>query len=578
MMATPPLYRPALLTALRGGYSRTDLLADLGAGALVGVVALPLSIALAIASGVRPEQGLWTAVIGGLLISLLGGSRVQIGGPAGAFVGLCAAAINQFGFPGLALATLMAGLMTVFLGLARLGTVISFIPVPVVIGFTSGIALILASTQLGPALGIPDPEVPIEHLHERLTWIGTHFSAVHVQPVLLCVGAIAIILGLRRLGPRIPGGLIAVAVAAVVVHLLGIEGSGPDQVATIATRFPQLADGLPAFSWPTLAWFAPDPQYLERLAAHGKTFSWLTYLTSLSEVALAFALLGAIESLLSAVVADGMTGHRHDSNSELIGQGVANLIGPFFGCLPATGVIARTATNVRAGARTPVAGIVHALIVLTMLLVLAPLVVHIPLAALAGVLLVVCWSMAEIRHWPHILRASRGDAFLLPLAFGLTAFIGLAQAILIGTVLAMFVFVRRMAEATHIERHSSETSSTMLAMTLPAGVVVYDIRGPFFFGAATLLRDLDGESGPRAQAMILRLGNVPFIDATAGFALRELVATLRKHGGHLLLSDIHTRPVMDLERLGMTEVIGAEQIHGTLESAVRRAGELVGKA
>ena len=560
-MDLPPLYRPAFFDTLRKGYDRRTFLADLSAGALVGVVALPLSLALAIASGVRPEQGLWTAVIAGALISLFGGSKVQIGGPAGAFVGLCAAGVNQFGFAGLALATMMAGAMVIGLGLMRLGTAISFIPTPVVIGFTSGIALILASTQLGSALGIADPTTPMEHLHERLTYLVHNLGNAHLAPMLICTGVIGVILWLRRSHPRLPGGLIAIVVATLAVWLGGCEGSESGQVATIATRFPDLASqgGLPMFSWPSLSWFTPkgidDPD-----------FHWLTYIASLSNLALAIGLLGAIESLLSAVVADGMSGNRHDANSELIGQGIANLISPLFGCLPASGVIARTSTNVRAGAKTPVAGLVHAGVVLLMLVALAPLVIHVPLAALAGVLLVVCWYMAELRHWPHLLRAGRGDAILLPIAFFGTAFVGLTQAILVGTTLAMFVFVKRMSEATSIEKASPK--DVISNEEIPPGVQIYTVRGPFFFGAATLLRDLE-PGRERVRFTILRIANVPFIDATAAFGLRELVATCRAQGGELLVADIHTRPLADLERHGVLELIGEDHVFADADSALR---------
>ena len=280
-------YQPALFTALRRGYGRADVAADLGAGLLVGVVALPLSLALAIAAGAPPQVGLWTAIVGGFLIALLGGSRVQIGGPAGAFVPLCVAVVQQFGLPGLALATVMSGLLQLFLGICRLGTVIAFIPIPVVIGFTTGIAVILASTQLGPALGIPDSAQPIEHLHERVAhlWHGRH--AIHALPLAVCAGTVALIALLRRTHPRLPGGLIAIALAAAAVWASGWEGSGRGEVATIATRYPEFAHGLPLFSWPSLAWFAPDPAYVAQLERQGAHFDWIRYLVDLSQFALA---------------------------------------------------------------------------------------------------------------------------------------------------------------------------------------------------------------------------------------------------------------------------------------------------
>ena len=559
------LYRPALLHALSQGYSRRDLLADVGAGLLVGVVALPLSMALAIASGCTPEQGLWTAVVGGLLISLFGGSRVQIGGPAGAFVGLCAVGVNQFGYPGLALATLMSGLFILFMGFARLGKAVSYIPTPVVIGFTTGIAVILFSTQVGPALGIADPAKPIEHMHERVQYLITHGDAWNWRALLCCAMTVAMILALRRVSNKLPGALVAVVVVAVMAHLLdwdapvkGVVGwDDPTHIATIESRYGGIPASLPAPEFPALG-----------LGEHWTIHDLFIRLKDLSSLALALALLGSIESLLSAVVSDGMTGHRHDSNSELIGQGIANLVTPFFHGLPVTGVIARTSTNVRAGARTPIAGIIHALTILAVMLLAAPLVGHVPLAALAGVLLVVCWYMAELRHWPHILKAGRSDAFLLPIAFMLTTFIGVTEAILVGVTLAMFFFVKRMADATEVERHHSRVSDVIGTLVIPTGVEVYSVRGPFFFGAATLIRDLDGATNAESSTLILRLEGVPFIDATAAFSLRELAATLRRRGGRLLLAEVTDRVRVDLRRHNLLQDLGHDAVFSRLDLAV----------
>jgi SulP family sulfate permease len=563
------LYRPALLSALQEGYSRRRFSADLFAGLLVGVVALPLSMALAIASGCTPEQGLWTAIIGGFLISLLGGSRVQIGGPAGAFVGLCAVGVNQFGYAGLALATLMAGAFILVLGLARLGKAVSYIPTPVVIGFTTGIALILLSTQVGPAFGISDPAKPVEHLHERVQHLATHAGEWNWRALVCCAATVVFIVVARRVSPKLPGALVALVVVAGVAYLLGWDAPAPGRpasddpvrIATIASRYGDIPASLPAPAFPSLG-----------LGEQWTLHDLLVRLKDLSSLALALALLGAIESLLSAVVADGMTGNRHDSNSELIGQGVANLVTPFFQGLPATGVIARTSTNVRAGAQTPIAGLIHALTVLLIMLVAAPLVGHIPLAALAGVLLVVCWHMAELRHWPHILKAGRGDAFLLPIAFLLTAFIGVTEAILVGVVLAMFFFVKRMADATEVEQHRRSASDVAGTPAIPAGVEVYSVRGPFFFGAATLIRDLEGDTTDQPRTLVLRLGGVPFIDATAAFSVRELAAALRRRGGRLVLAEVDGRLRRDLARHDLIADLGAEAVHERLDDALGGAG------
>jgi SulP family sulfate permease len=557
-------YRPGIMV-LAEGYTRRDLLADLGAGLLVGVVALPLSMALAIASGCRPEQGLWTTIIAGVLISVLGGSRVQIGGPAGAFVGLCASIVSQFGQSGLALCTVMAGALILFMGVVRLGKAISYVPTPVVIGFTTGIALILLSTQIGPALGVRDPDKPSENMVDRLDYILSNLraGAFNWRALTCCVATVAMILLFRRFSHKIPGALIALAVVGGASWALGWEGDDRDHVLTILARYGDIPHGLPAPALPSLG-----------LPSDWQFHDLMQRLKDLSLLALAMALLGSIESLLSAVVSDGMSGFRHDSNAELVGQGIANLVVPFFQGMPATGVIARTSTNVRAGGRTPVAGVVHSLTVLLIMLLAGPLVVHIPLASLAGVLLVVCWYMAELRHWPHILKAGRGDAVLLPIAFLLTAFIGLPVAILVGVVLAMFFFVKSMSDTAQVEKYSAEDRSIALP-AVPAGVEVYEVRGPFFFGAATLIRDLDSSSHHQSRVMVLRLRLVPFIDATAAFSLRELDASLRSRGGRLLISDIHTRALHDLERNGICEAVGRDAIHADLEGALAQAASIV---
>jgi sulfate permease, SulP family len=559
-----PLYRPALLRSLRAGYSRQDLIADILAGLLVGVVALPLSMGLALASGATAQQGLYVAIVGGLLISVFGGSRVQIGGPAGAFVGICAAAAANphIGLFGLSIATFFAGAMILCMGLLRLGKSITFIPVPVVIGFTTGIAVTIASTQLAPMLGIEGKS--FESFTERVQHIWAHREVIAWQPVSVCVATVAIILGLRRWKPLLPGSIVALIVMTIICLSLGWAGQ-TGMLATIgdipnSPPLPHLPGMYQGDGWSFAAFW-------QRLSdGH---LDW----KAIGILAATVALLGSIESLLSAVVADGMCGDRHDSNSEMIGQGIANMVVPFFGVLPATGVIARTSTNIRAGARSPVSGIVHAFVVLLILVACAPLVRFVPMACLAGVLLVVCWHMAELRHWPHILKSRRSDAVLLPLATTLTIFAGLTIAVFSGVILAMFFFVRRMAECTQIERHAADSGEDEeVGKTLPKGVEVYEVRGPFFFGAATLIRDIDSMVGDRPRALILRLRNVPFIDATAAFSLRELHASCRKRGAELVLSDCHTRPLADLDRHGLLALIGEDRVFGSYESAVDYTG------
>lgn len=559
-------YSPVLMRSLRAGYSRQDLVADCLAGLLVGVVALPLSMGLAIASGATAEQGLYVAIVGGVLISVFGGSRVQIGGPAGAFVGICAAAAANphIGLFGLSIATFLAGAMILAMGLLRLGKSITFIPVPVVIGFTTGIAVTIASTQLAPLLGIPGRS--FEHFTERIGHVWQHRESIAWQPAAVCAATVAIIMGLRRWKPVLPGAIIALVVVTLASLALGWAGQ-PGVLATIgdipsAPPTPHLPGMHDGDGWSFAAFW-------QRLTGSG--LDW----KEIGLLAATIALLGSIESLLSAVVADGMSGDRHDSNSELVGQGIANLVVPFFGVLPATGVIARTSTNIRAGARSPVAGIVHALVVLLILVACAPLVRFVPMACLAGVLLVVCWYMAELRHWPHILRSRRSDAFLLPLATGLTIFAGLTMAVFSGVILAMFFFVKRMSECTQVERRAADSGADAeQSGPLPKGVEVYEVRGPFFFGAATLIRDIDGMVGEQPRALILRLRNVPFIDATAAFSLRELHASCRKRGAELILSDCHTRPLADLDRHGILELIGEGRVFGGYEAALAYAADV----
>ena len=535
-MAFAPMswYRPALLKSLRGGYTKGDFASDLLAGILVGVVSVPLSMGLAIASGCKPEQGLYTAIIGGFLIALLGGSRYQIGGPAGAFVGLCAAGVSQFGYDGLALATLMSGVIILCFSLFRLGGAISYIPIPVVVGFTTGIAVIIASTQLGPALGIPSPPKPFAHFHERMEYLWLHRGDIAWQPLVVCGATALIIIILRRVSVKIPGALVALVVVGGVVALLGWDTNRV--VSTIGSEFGDIPHTLPAPHFPSFG------------LKEGWTFTdLLGRLRELSGLAFALALLGSIESLLSAVVADGMSGDRHDSNTELFGQGIANVFSPLFFGLPATGVIARTSTNIRAGARSPFAAMIHALVVLIIMVALASMVVHVPMACLAGVLFVVCWSMSEIRHWPHILHAGRSDAMLLPIAFLMTVMLDLTWAVIVGVLLSMIFFSRRMAETVSIEpiTATNDQEGELLA-GVPTDVEVYDIRGPFFFGRATLIRDLDSESGTAPKVLILRMKQVPFIDATAAFSLRELISSTHRKGGKLIFCDMTVGGLRDL--------------------------------
>ena len=394
-MTLAPWFKPAITCSLKAGYGRSDFFADLAAGLLVGVVALPLSMGLAIASGVSPEQGLYTAIIGGVIVSLLGGSRVQVAGPAGAFVGICAAAVITHGYLGLALATLMAGVMLLAFGALRLGKYIGYIPYPVVIGFTTGIALIIASTQIDSALGITDPTPAIPDFIGRVAYVFRHASQIHLGSIAVAVGTLAIIVGLRKFSLKIPGALIAVLLGTLIVTLVGVPESS---IPTIGTKFKEISAQFRLTDWSSAL---PDRS------------AWLHKAWDVLPLAFGIGLLVGIESLLCAVVADGMTGDRHDSDTELAAQGVANIASACFMGLPVTGVIARTSTNARAGAKSPISGLIHAATVLAILLILAPLVKLIPLASLAGVLLSVCWYMAELPLWPRLFRAGGSDMVLL---------------------------------------------------------------------------------------------------------------------------------------------------------------------
>jgi SulP family sulfate permease len=435
-------FRPALITALRSGYKRSDLLADLSAGVLVGVVALPLAMAFGIASGCTAEQGLFTAIIAGALVSLLGGSRYQISGPTGAFVGLCASGVAAYGYQGLALATMAAGVMLVGMSLLRLGKYFARMPTPIVVGFTSGIAVVIASTQLKELFGLTYGDRPVDFIG-RIRNMALYFPSFKTAAFLLAAGTMVIIVAARRISPQIPAALIALVALSIVTAAANLD------VAVIGA----IPDALPAPGLPDFG--------------IGTDWTWNSLALRLYEVrwlAVAIALLGAIESLLSAVVADGMTGGRHHSDTELGAQGLANIVSPLFLGLPVTGAIARTATNIRAGARSPLSGVIHSVVLLLILLVGARVAGHIPLACLAGVLLVVCWNMAEVRRWPGIFRASRADAFILLLVFLLTVFVDLTVAVGAGVMLHLALRRLGLVAAPAVDaQHTAEKLSELAA-------------------------------------------------------------------------------------------------------------------
>jgi len=525
---------------------------------IVGIVALPLAIAFAIASGVSPERGLFTAIVAGFLISALGGSRVQIGGPTGAFVVIVYAIVQRYGVDGLAAATLLAGVILAGFGLARLGGAIKFIPYPVTIGFTSGIALIIFSGEVKDFLGLRMGTVPPEFV-EKWRAFGGHLATMNPWAVSVSVLTLAIIVAWPRFNRRIPSPFVALIVTTALVQLLHLP------VETIGTRFGVINAALPRPALPAIT---------------------LAQLPALMGPAFTIALLGAVESLLSAVVSDGMIGGRHRSNMELVAQGVANIASPLFGGIPATGAIARTATNVKNGGRTPVAGITHSVTLLLIALFFGRWAGLIPMATLAGILVVVAYSMSEWRTFVNEFRAPKSDVAVLLTTFLLTVFWDLTVAIEVGMVLAAFLFMRRMAEVTNISALTHEFQdpvndfetdpNAVRRRVVPAGVEVYEITGPFFFGAAETFKDRLGRIAVRPKVLILRMRHVPAIDSTGLHALRDLVHRSRHDGSLVILSDVHAQPVVALERSGMYDELGEENIHGNIDDALNRAREHLG--
>ncbi|MGM0560488.1 MAG: SulP family inorganic anion transporter [Pseudomonadota bacterium] len=509
------LFTPKLLTVLREGYGLTQLRSDLMAGLTVAIVALPLSMAIAIASGASPAQGLYTAIIGGFLVSALGGSRFQIGGPAGAFIVLVATTVQLHGMDGLLLATILSGLMLMLTGFLRLGTYIKFIPYPVTVGFTSGIAVIIFASQLQELLGLdPDRAAPGPML-EKLPFLWDHLPSFNTPTLVLSLVTILLIVGLKKLRPHLPGMLIAVALTSLAAGIFALP------VETIGTKFGGIPSSLPRPGLPNFGW--------DKL---------LAVLPS----AFAFTLLGAIESLLSAVVADGMTGRRHRSNCELVAQGAANVASGLFGGICVTGTIARTATNVRAGAHGPVAGMLHAVFLLLFVLFAAPLASYIPLASLAGVLAVVAWNMIEKQAFSTLLRASRGDAAVLLSTFLLTIFRDLTEAIIVGVALGSILFIHRMSKTTAVARHvplvPEDKADGPTSVRQPydeqtsadPDVVVYRISGAFFFGAAASVAAVLERISDSHRALVIDLSAVPFLDSTAANTLEGLARKAKRRG------------------------------------------------
>ena len=540
----------ALLEAKAAGlWSRKHIANNLLAGIVVGIVALPLAMAFAIASGARPEQGLYTAIVAAILTSLFGGTRVQIAGPTGAFIAVLSIITAQHGIAGLQIATLMAGIILVGFGTARLGSVIKYIPNPVIVGFTAGIGAIIFVGQWKDFFGL-SPAPSGLHFHEKLGSLLQAFPTLNLATTGLALLALGLLIVGPRFLKRVPAPLVAMVVITVIQAIFKFDG-----VATIGSAFGGIPRVLPSLSFPALH---------------------VTQIISLVGPAFTIALLGAIESLLSAVVADGMTGNRHNSNQELIGQGISNIVAPLFGGFAATGAIARTATNIRNGANSPLAGLVHSGFLILVILLLAPLASAAPLCCLSAILFVVAWNMSEL---PHLVRLVRGspapDVGVLLLTFALTVFVDLVVAVNVGVILGALFFMRRMALAVNIELQMQQFPETRVANLdahpVPNEVVIYGIDGPLFFGAAEKLERTLAHIQRPASTLILRMSGVPFVDATGILAIQEIITDFTKHGASVLLAELRPNVLRKLERSGVIVSLGAENVLNTLDLALDRA-------
>ena len=553
-------FKPKLVDTLRN-YTRSDFSTDLMAGIIVGIVALPLAIAFGIASGVSPEKGIITAIVAGFIISLLGGSKVQIGGPTGAFIVIIYGIIQQYGLEGLMIATLMAGILLIILGVFRLGTIIKFIPYPIIIGFTSGIALTIFTTQIADVFGLQfgGEKVPGDFIGKWILY-ARHFDTVNWWNVAVSIASILIIALTPKFSKKIPGSLVAIILVTVAVYLMKMYG-GVTSIDTIGDRF-SIQSQLPEATVPSLDWEA---------------------VKNLFPVAITIAVLGAIESLLSATVADGVIGDHHDSNTELVAQGIANIISPIFGGIPATGAIARTMTNINNGGRSPIAGIVHAIVLLLILIFLMPLAKFIPMACLAGVLVVVSYNMSGWRVFKGLLKNPKSDVTVLLITFFLTVIFDLTVAIEVGLVIACVSFMKRVMETTQISvitdeidpNKESDVETHEEHLVIPEGVEVYEINGPYFFGIATKFEEIMARLGDRPQIRIIRMRKVPFIDSTGIHNLENLCRMSQKEKITIVLSGVNEKVHKVLERSGFYELLGEENICPNINVALERARKLL---
>lgn len=555
-------FQPKLFELFRN-YSKTDFSTDLMAGIIVGIVALPLAIAFGIASGVTPEKGIITAIVAGFIISLLGGSKVQIGGPTGAFIVIIYGIIQEYGIEGLTVATLMAGILLVLMGVFKLGAVIKFIPYPIIVGFTSGIAVTIFTTQIADVFGLTfdGEKVPGDFIGKWMVY-ARHFDTVNWWNALVSFVSIFIIAITPKFSKKIPGSLIAIVVVTLAVYLMKVYG-GITSIDTIGDRFSIQAQ-LPEAVVPALDWEA---------------------VKNLFPVAVTIAVLGAIESLLSATVADGVIGDRHHSNTELIAQGIANIVSPIFGGIPATGAIARTMTNINNGGRSPIAGIVHAGVLLLILLFLMPLAQYIPMACLAGVLVIVSYNMSGWRTFLALMKNPKSDVTVLLITFFLTVIFDLTVAIEVGLLIACVLFMKRVMETTEISVIRDEIDPNKESdlevheehLTLPKGVEVYEINGPYFFGIATKFEEIMSQLGDRPKIRIIRMRKVPFIDSTGIHNLTNLCVMSQKENIHIILSGVNDKVHKVLERSGFYELLGEDNICSNINEAVAKAWESVEK-
>ncbi len=555
-------FKPKLLSVLKN-YSKADFSTDLMAGIIVGIVALPLAIAFGIASGVSPEKGIITAIVAGFIISFLGGSKVQIGGPTGAFIVIIYGIIQEYGIEGLMVATLLAGVLLVLLGAFKLGTVIKFIPYPIIVGFTSGIAVTIFTTQIADIFGLDfqGEKVPGDFIGKWLIYFR-HFDSVNWWNATVSIISVFIIAITPKFSKKIPGSLIAIVVVTAAVYCIKTY-AGITSIDTIGDRFSIQAQ-LPEANIPSLDWEA---------------------IKNLFPVAVTIAVLGAIESLLSATVADGVIGDRHDSNTELIAQGIANIISPIFGGIPATGAIARTMTNINNGGRTPVSGIVHAVVLLLILLFLMPLAQYIPMACLAGVLVIVSYNMSGWRTFMALLRNPKSDVVVLLITFFLTVIFDLTIAIEVGLLIACVLFMKRVMETTEISVIRDEIDPNQESdlevheehITLPKGIEVYEINGPYFFGIATKFEEIMSQLGDRPKIRIIRMRKVPFIDSTGIHNLANLCEMSQKENIHIILSGVNPKVHQVLEKSGFYELLGEDNICSNINEAVAKATETISK-